>query len=438
MSEVPTMPPPARMQLNIISEVALSATGEARPIHILRTGTFTSGNGYTFTFEKSHLEAIEQSFLAGKRAKPPITECHDYGRAVGRIVKVWCEGDSLYAQPKWNKNGAQLLIDEVYDGFSCEIDGLGDAPTLIGGSLTNYPAVDGLQAVTLEAPRAASPPIVSLPTGTEYRMPSIEETRRLESAFFEETQARLETAQRNSQEAAAHLFQAMERANATTASYLTPAPLAAGGLREAHTTLQENTRMDENEVVVTPPADALPPITPPTFTASDPAVTAQVNAVVAQMTAQFEQQRQIVLEQAQAQFQRQMAEMQAQQQISTYAQHATTATLQRQHALPIEADVLTGFLSSLSAAQRTQAQGLFTRILDAGLVSFEEIGSQGEGAAEQSAKEQFDAAVQAKVSTGMSQLSAIQAVGKEQPKLYASYQAESSRRGAVQFKKGVK
>lgn len=217
------------------------------------------------------------------------------------------------------------------------------------------------------------------------------------------------------------------------------APPASRPARVDINTIKENTRMPE-EIQDGAEAPALPPITPPTFNAADPAVTAQVNAVVAQMTAQFEQQRTIVLEQAQAQFQRQMAEMQAQQQIQTYAQHATTATLQRQHALPIEADALTSFLSSLNAGQRTVAQGLFTRILDAGLVSFEEIGSQGDGAPEQTAKEQFDAAVSAKVSTGMSMLSAIQAVGRDNPTLYAAYQAESSRRGAVAMpaKKGVK
>ena len=98
---------------------------------------------------------------------------------------------------------------------------------------------------------------------------------------------------------------------------------------------------------------ALPPIQPPTFNAADPAVAAQVNAVVAQMTAQFEQQRQIVLEQAQAQFQRQLAEMQAQQTIQTYAQHITTPTMQRQHALPLEASAVASFLSGLNATQRT-------------------------------------------------------------------------------------
>jgi ClpP class serine protease len=212
---------------------------------------------------------------------------------------------------------------------------------------------------------------------------------------------------------------------------------AAGGLSVRDTqpnNTKENIRMDEEttQQVEAPP---LPPLQPPQLATNDPAVQAQVNAVVAQMTAQFEAQRQIVLEQAQAQFQRQLAEMQARQQIETYAQHVTTPTLQRQHALPLEASAVATFLSGLSADQRTSARGLFDRILDAGLVSFEELGTSAESV-EQSAGERFEGAVNAKVSAGMSRLSAIQAVGKEQPALYAEYQAESSRRGMIAKKGG--
>ena len=174
-----------------------------------------------------------------------------------------------------------------------------------------------------------------------------------------------------------------------------------------------------------PGAPALPPIQPPTFNAADPAVAAQVNAVVAQMTAQFEQQRQIVLEQAQAQFQRQLAEMQAQQTIQTYAQHITTPTMQRQHALPLEAGAVASFLSGLNATQRTSAQGLFDRILDAGLVSFEEIGSAGEGG-ERDISAEWDAAIAAKVGTGMARSAAIEAVKQANPALYSAYNASGA------------
>jgi hypothetical protein len=325
-------------RFNLVSEVAFD--GDApRPIHILRVGEFTANSGRTFAFTPEHLAAIVQNFQAGRRKKPPITERHDFGRAVGRITRVWTDeaGANLYAQPTWNKAGSQLLADEVYDGFSCELDGLDAQPFLIGGSLTNYPAVDGLQAVTLEA------------------------------------------------------------------------PIAAGGPRvDTQPPTQENTRMSE-EVLTTPPV--LPPAD----------MSAEVQAAFAQMRSDYERQLLQMVETERANFQRQLEADRTASQIAQFAQHITTPTIQRQHALPLEADAVTAFLSSLSASQRDDAKKLFSRILDAGLVSFEEIGSSAEGGAEPSAKERFEAAVAAKVATGMSRFNAITAIGKEQPALYAEY-----------------
>jgi ClpP class serine protease len=217
----------------------------------------------------------------------------------------------------------------------------------------------------------------------------------------------------------------------------TSGTIAAGGLRANSrpiTQLKEVARMsDDPRTPEAPPVDPPAPPAPPDFAAMF-AAAMQGGQFTEQMTARFtamfteQMQTQIAYaqQQAEAATARKIAEFQAQQAIQQYAQHATTPTLQRQHALPIEAQALSTFLSSLNATQRKDAQGLFDRILDAGLVSFEEIGSQAEGAEEQSAKEQFDAAVQAKVSGGMSRLNAMQAVAKEQPALYTAYQAESA------------
>ena len=218
------------------------------------------------------------------------------------------------------------------------------------------------------------------------------------------------------------------------------APIAAGGPRaDTATQPKETPRMAEEQLdQQAPPADALPPLQPPAISAADPAVQAQVNAVVAQMTAQFEQQRQIVLEQAQAQFQRQLAEMQAQQAIQAFAQDATTATINRRHALPFTAAEIGALLTETPAPLRGKWQAALSKINESGLVPFDEIGSAAEGAPEPSAREQFDAAVNAKVALGMSKLSAMQAVGREQPELYRQYQAESRTHVAAASRKGGK
>lgn len=172
-----------------------------------------------------------------------------------------------------------------------------------------------------------------------------------------------------------------------------------------------------------PPAEpvALPPLTPPVIASNDPAVQAQVNAVVAQMTAQLEEQRRMVLEQAQAQFQRELANMQAQQAIQTYAQHITTPTLSRPSGLPGQASDYSAFLASLTADQRKAAQVLFDRILASGLVSFEEIGSAGDGEGARSAKEEHEALVVAEMAkNGNSRVAALQSVNRARPDLYAA------------------
>jgi hypothetical protein len=149
----------------------------------------------------------------------------------------------------------------------------------------------------------------------------------------------------------------------------------------------------------------------------------------AQMQAQYATQYEAMLrhadERAQAQFQRQLAEMQAQQTVRTWAQNATTPTINRQHAVPGTTDELYALAMDMPSAVRSKFMAYVDRVNATGLISFEEIGAAGEGAAEASAKERFDGAVSAKVAGGMSRYAAMQAVQKEQPALYAAYQSES-------------
>lgn len=194
------------------------------------------------------------------------------------------------------------------------------------------------------------------------------------------------------------------------------------------TTNKEQIMTELNTTEVAQADTVAPPIMPPIVPPIDSAAAqAQVSAYVAQLRAQYEEERKHLLAEAQAQFQREIAEMRAQQAITAYAQDVTTPTLQRQHALPFEASRLVTFLTGLNATQRTEAQSLFSHILDAGLVSFEELGSSAEGdQPELTAQEEFDSAVLAKMSTGLSRLQAIEAVRREKPQLYDAYRAESS------------
>lgn len=155
---------------------------------------------------------------------------------------------------------------------------------------------------------------------------------------------------------------------------------------------------------------------------------AKIDRLVSLREQEWKGREALLLQEAEARFERRMQELQAKQQVESYAQHITTPTLTRQHALPGQASAYSSFLLSLGATQRTAAMGLFDAILATGLVSFEELGSAGEGKGEASPKDQYEAAVNAKVALGMGKLDAIKAVAKEQPALFAA-QSEPKKGG---------
>lgn len=156
------------------------------------------------------------------------------------------------------------------------------------------------------------------------------------------------------------------------------------------------------------------------------AETAKIDRIVSMREQEWKAREARILQEADARFERRMAEERVRNDVENYAQHITTPTLTRQHALPGQAATYGAFLLSLSASQRSAATGLFDSILASGLVSFEEIGSSGEGAESRDAGTEWNALVTAKVASGMGRAAAIQAVAKERPELYA---AQSSRKG---------
>lgn len=123
--------------------------------------------------------------------------------------------------------------------------------------------------------------------------------------------------------------------------------------------------------------------------------------------------------QAEAEARAEIANFQREQRITALAQHMTTPTLQRQHALPIEGPRLAKFLNSLGEAQRAEAQAILEQVLSAGLISFEEIGNgQGDdGIDHERTLEKVEQIKAVKVASGMTASAAlsaaISAVGKD-------------------------
>lgn len=333
---------------SLVSEIA-----NGREIHMLRPGTFTDMGGRSFTFTAEGLRAAAARPL-GRGL--PITENHDFGRAVGRIVKLRAdEAGNVYGTPRWNKNGQALLADEVYDAFSSEISVADDAYQFIGGSLTNYPAVDGLEPVALAAPHEVA---IDAPGGAQR---ATQETSMADNEVVDTT----------------------EPAAPPAAPTIDPAMLARemAALNLSGDMAQRITDMVRSSVM-----------------------------------AQFEQ----VRAQAEQQARAEIARFRREQDIVRLAQDMTTPTLERQHALPLESERLAKFLNGLGDAQRQEAQALLRHILDNGLVAFDEIGGAGEGRDENAAEavlERVEQIKASKIASGMSASlalsAAIQTVGKD-------------------------
>lgn len=334
-----------------------------RAIHAIRTGTFTDSYGTETTFTADDMLGMAERLNAGaERRRPPINEGHDYGRAVGRMLRAYArhKNNHLYIEPRWNGEGRRLLSDEVYDSFSIEIkpapknDGLPGAWQIIGGALTNYPAVDGLSPLSLSAPTGGAVPTLVLPDEPD----PVEELSMTEP---------------------------------------TPAP------------------MPELEL------PAPPLLSDPALQQQFAAYNQQMQTHFRQ---QFEQMQTQAQAEAQRQFQQWQAEQRRESSILAFAQHVTAATLDRQHALPFTAEQVADALRGLNDAQRGKVEALLSGVLDSGLVAFDRLGAAGEGAAVASAKDEYAALVYAKVEKGMSRFDALRAVNKDRPDLYQAQKGD--------------
>lgn len=342
-----------------------------KPIHALRTGTFTDGMGRETTFTADDMAGMAERLNAGaERRRPPINEGHDMGRAVGRMLRGYArhKNNHLYIEPKWNGEGRRLLSDEVYDSFSIEItpapkDGLPGAWQIVGGALTNYPAVDGLSPLSLAAPPAGAVPTLILPPVEEPPMTDTLETQ-----------------------------------------------------------------------AVAPPLE-LPPLPQMSDAMQQQQIQAYSTAIEAQMRQQFEAIQRQAEQAAQARFERWQAEQQEANAIRAFAQHVTTPTIDRRHALPFSADQIAAALLALPAANRPAVRELLDGVLQHGLVPFERVGTGGEGQEERNVAEEWSAALFAKTQQGMSRSAAIEALRREQPALFAAYNESGA---TVTRRKGVR
>jgi len=170
----------------------------------------------------------------------------------------------------------------------------------------------------------------------------------------------------------------------------------------------------EQATFVAPPA-APPPVAPAPIT--DPALQSRLDALLAQREASLEQQQRSFEARVNAEFERRLLETEQRNAIRAFAQSRTMTTPDQPYAIPGTSSELEALLLETPAQVRGKWQALLTRICVAGAVSFDEIGSSGEGSGD---TDRWSILVNAKVAAGMSRVQAIQAVGREHPDLYAA------------------
>lgn len=164
----------------------------------------------------------------------------------------------------------------------------------------------------------------------------------------------------------------------------------------------------------------------PAIPINDPALQNRLDAILAQREASLQQQQRAFEERVQAEFERRLLETEQRNTIRAFAHSRTMTTPEQPYAIPGTASELEQLLLETPAQVRGKWQMLLTRICTAGAVSFDEIGSSGEGNAD---ADRWGILVNAKVAAGLSRVEAIKAAAKEHPELYNAQSAPKSRRG---------
>jgi hypothetical protein len=153
-------------------------------------------------------------------------------------------------------------------------------------------------------------------------------------------------------------------------------------------------------------------------------VQARLDAYLAQTQAQMAQREREIEQRLTADFERRMLETEQRNAIHAFARRATMTNAEQPYAIPGTAEDLAQLLLETPSAVRAKWSALLTRLTTAGLVSFDEIGSSGEGAAD---TDRWGILVNAKIAAGLSRVQAIQAVGREHPDLYAAQSKKGGR-----------
>jgi hypothetical protein len=246
---------------------------------------------------------------------------HNHGEAAGWITDVQQVGGVVQIVPRWTEMGRQLVGSDQMRFFSPTIDI--EAQVITGGSLTNWPAS-----------RTADHQILLRPVELSAQLETLPEMNLIERVEM-----------------------VVEKAISGLAARL-PGPNKPAPETEPDTTDLEVTDMDFANLTQEQKDTFLQQARAELTSGNPPA---ELQALIEQSAAVIATER-IATEQRQAH-------------VTELCSRLTGGTEAHPMGLPIPTDELAEFLTSLSPEAQAKAEGLLSRIHEAGLISFSERGS---------------------------------------------------------------
>lgn len=123
---------------------------EHTPAQVVRKGVYVDSNGRTVTVDDAMLNSLLANFEAGTAGQEvPFDIDHRREEAAGWVAYLYRDADLLYAVPRWNELGRSHVGEAIYRYLSATIVPSEAGPYLYSISLTNFPAVKGLQPLML-------------------------------------------------------------------------------------------------------------------------------------------------------------------------------------------------------------------------------------------------------------------------------------------------
>ena len=310
--------------------VDMEALLDAKAFDGMAAGQFTDMWGYDFEIKPEELnEYVLKTRMALQSTRDaegnvvgfPI-DCmnHNHGQAAGWITDVTQLGGVIQILPRWNEAGRQLIASDTMRYFSPTIDT--EAKVIMGGSLTNWPATRTRDHQIMLRPVELSTQLQSLPEmGFGERIELL--LNRAVSGFFAKPGQ-------------------------------TIPPVAESSRTESPTEVTmrfEDLPQEQRDLLLSQARTELASGTPP----------AELQALIEQRAGVIATER--------------VAHEQRQAHITDLCSRLSGGTEARPLGLPIPADELAGFLTSLTPEAQAKAEGLLSRIVETGLVDFKERGS---------------------------------------------------------------